>query len=299
MPPSPLRSTRRAAQASGAAAVDAQRREVVAQGARHALPRFAAPARPGYGECVLSVGDHRLSCETGRAAQDVVSSPGTVKRRFGTSARNHGPVSGRSCRCGLTSLLVTIILQPASKVPTGASPMIAIIDYGMGNLRSVQKAIEAVGHAAEITSDPDQVRRASKVILPGVGAFADAIAELRRTGLGEAFCEAVRAGKPCLGVCLGLQLLFDVSEEDGEHPGLGPDPRPGRPVRARARPEDPPHGLEHAADPQALARSSRGSEPSPRSTSSTPTMPGPTTRGRRRRGRPPRPVRRRWSGART
>ena len=95
--------------------------------------------------------------------------------------------------------------------------MIVIIDYGMGNLRSVQKAIEAVGHRAEISGDPERVRSASKVILPGVGAFADAIAELRRTGLGEAFREAVRAGKPCLGVCLGLQLLFDVSEEDGVH----------------------------------------------------------------------------------
>jgi glutamine amidotransferase len=99
--------------------------------------------------------------------------------------------------------------------------MIIIIDYGMGNLRSVQKAIEAVGGTAEITSDPDRVGRASKVILPGVGAFADAMAGLRRTGLGDAFCEAVRAGKPCLGVCLGLQLLFDVSLEDGEHAGLG------------------------------------------------------------------------------
>ena len=99
--------------------------------------------------------------------------------------------------------------------------MIAIIDYGMGNLRSVQKAIEAVGSAAEITSDPERVRRASKVVLPGVGAFADAMAELRRTGLGDAFREAVHAGKPCLGVCLGLQLLFDVSLEDGEHTGLG------------------------------------------------------------------------------
>ena len=107
--------------------------------------------------------------------------------------------------------------------------MIAIIDYGMGNLRSVQKALEAVGHGATVASDPDQVRRASKVILPGVGAFADAIAELRRTGLDEAFVEAVNAGKPCLGVCLGLQLLFDVSEEDGEHRGLGLIP--GRVVR--------------------------------------------------------------------
>ena len=99
--------------------------------------------------------------------------------------------------------------------------MIAIIDYGMGNLRSVQKALEAVGSGATITSDPDVVRVASKVILPGVGAFADAASELKRTGLGEAFVEAVRAGKPCLGVCLGLQLLFELSEEDGLHEGLG------------------------------------------------------------------------------
>jgi glutamine amidotransferase len=107
--------------------------------------------------------------------------------------------------------------------------MIVIVDYGMGNLRSVQKAIEAVGHEAEITSDPDRVRRAEKVVLPGVGAFADAAAELRRTGLGEAFRDAVQAGKPCLGVCLGLQLLFDASEEDGEHEGLGL--LPGRVIR--------------------------------------------------------------------
>jgi glutamine amidotransferase len=107
--------------------------------------------------------------------------------------------------------------------------MIAIIDYGMGNLRSVQKAFEAIGSSAAITSDPAEVRRASKVVLPGVGAFADAIAELRRTGLGEAFVEAVQAGKPSLGVCLGLQLLFEVSEEDGLHEGLGI--LPGRVVR--------------------------------------------------------------------
>ncbi len=111
--------------------------------------------------------------------------------------------------------------------------MIAIIDYGMGNLRSVQKALEKVGHAATITPDPDAVRRADFVILPGVGAFADAASELRRTGLGEAFVEAVRAGKPCLGVCLGLQLLFDISEEDGEHAGLGLIP--GRIVRFASR----------------------------------------------------------------
>jgi len=112
--------------------------------------------------------------------------------------------------------------------------MIAIIDYGMGNLRSVQKAIEAVGHEATVSSDPELIRRASKVILPGVGAFADAIDQLRQTGLGEAFAEAVHAGKPCLGVCLGLQLLFDASEEDGEHTGLGLIP--GRVVRFRSEP---------------------------------------------------------------
>lgn len=112
--------------------------------------------------------------------------------------------------------------------------MIVIIDYGMGNLRSVQKALEAVGQTAEIVQDPERIKAASKVILPGVGAFADAAAVLRSTGLGEAFCEAVRAGKPCLGVCLGLQLLFDVSEEDGLHQGLGL--LPGRVVRFRPAP---------------------------------------------------------------
>src|SRR5271155_4400730 len=112
--------------------------------------------------------------------------------------------------------------------------MIVIIDFGMGNLRSVQKAIETVGSAAEISSDPERVRQASKGILPGVGAFGDAMAELRRTGLGEAFCEAVRAGKPCLGICLGLQLLFDTSTEDGEHTGLGL--LPGKVIRFAPRP---------------------------------------------------------------
>ncbi len=112
--------------------------------------------------------------------------------------------------------------------------MIVIIDYGMGNLRSVQKAVEAVGHRAEVSSDPDRVRIASRVILPGVGAFADAMTELRRTALGEAFVEAVRAGKPCLGVCLGLQLLFDTSSEDGEYKGLGL--LPGKVIRFASRP---------------------------------------------------------------
>jgi glutamine amidotransferase len=99
--------------------------------------------------------------------------------------------------------------------------MIAIVDYQMGNLRSVQKALEKVGHAAEITSDPQVLGRADKIILPGVGAFRDAIAELRGRDLVGPIKDAIEAGKPFLGICLGLQLLFDVSYEDGEYEGLG------------------------------------------------------------------------------
>jgi glutamine amidotransferase len=99
--------------------------------------------------------------------------------------------------------------------------VIAIIDYQMGNLRSVQKAFEKVGHAAEITADPTVLERAERVVLPGVGAFADAIAELRRRDLIEPIKAAIASGKPFLGICLGMQLLLDVSYEDGEHRGLG------------------------------------------------------------------------------
>ena len=99
--------------------------------------------------------------------------------------------------------------------------MIAIIDYQMGNLRSVQKGFERVGHEAIITGDPAVLAKASKVVLPGVGAFADAIAELRRRELVGPIAEAIENKKPFLGICLGLQLLFDCSYEDGEHEGLG------------------------------------------------------------------------------
>ncbi len=99
--------------------------------------------------------------------------------------------------------------------------MIAIIDYQMGNLRSVQKAIERVGHEAVITSDAALLEQAEKLILPGVGAFADAIAELRSRQLVEPIRQAIAKEKPLLGICLGLQLLFDVSHEDGQHEGLG------------------------------------------------------------------------------
>ena len=99
--------------------------------------------------------------------------------------------------------------------------MLAIIDYGMGNLRSAQKAFEYVGSEAQITSDPKIVRAASHVVLPGVGAFADAIGALRADGLDQAALEAIRAGKPFLGICLGMQLLFDRSLENGVYEGLG------------------------------------------------------------------------------
>ncbi len=99
--------------------------------------------------------------------------------------------------------------------------MLAIIDYQMGNLRSVQKGFERMGHAAAIASDPQVIDQADKLVLPGVGAFGDAIAELRRRELVEPIKKAIAAGKPFLGICLGLQLLFDVSYEGGEHEGLG------------------------------------------------------------------------------
>jgi glutamine amidotransferase len=99
--------------------------------------------------------------------------------------------------------------------------MIAIIDYGMGNLRSVQKGFEKVGHQAVITGDPNQVAEAEKIVLPGVGAFGDAMHELQRCKLIEPTLDAIAQDKPFLGICLGLQLLFDVSYEGQECRGLG------------------------------------------------------------------------------
>jgi glutamine amidotransferase len=99
--------------------------------------------------------------------------------------------------------------------------MIAIIDYGMGNLRSVQKGFEKIGHAATVASDPNVIHAASKIVLPGVGAFGDAMDELRRRKLVEPVKQAIAEGKPFLGICLGLQLLFEVGYEGGQHEGLG------------------------------------------------------------------------------
>jgi imidazole glycerol-phosphate synthase subunit HisH len=101
------------------------------------------------------------------------------------------------------------------------SAAIAIVDYGMGNLRSVAKGLSAVGAEGRIIAAADEVERADKLILPGIGAFKDAIATLRRTGLADAVVRHLSRGRPFLGICLGLQLLFDVGFEDGEHRGLG------------------------------------------------------------------------------
>lgn len=98
---------------------------------------------------------------------------------------------------------------------------IVIVDYGMANLRSVQKAFEQGGHRAEIVSTPEQIERADKVVLPGVGAFKDAIVTLRKSGLAEPILAHIQKDRAFLGICLGFQMLFDVGHEDGEHRGLG------------------------------------------------------------------------------
>lgn len=95
-----------------------------------------------------------------------------------------------------------------------------IVDYGMANLRSVQKAFERVGHAAIITSDPNRIGEASKLVLPGVGAFRDAIARLRETDLASVITTHIKQGRPFLGICLGMQMLFTRDHEDGLHTGL-------------------------------------------------------------------------------
>ena len=99
--------------------------------------------------------------------------------------------------------------------------MIAIIDYDAGNLRSVEKALEALGQQVIVTKDAETIRQAEKVILPGVGAFGDAMANLQRLSLVEVIRETAASGKPFLGICLGLQLLFEDSDETPGVPGLG------------------------------------------------------------------------------
>ena len=99
--------------------------------------------------------------------------------------------------------------------------MIAIVDYGVGNLFSLRSSLVAIGADAVVTSDAEELRRADKIILPGVGAFGDAAAKLRESGLGDVVVEEANKGKPILGICLGMQLLLEKSYEYGEHAGLG------------------------------------------------------------------------------
>ncbi|HXD80452.1 MAG TPA: imidazole glycerol phosphate synthase subunit HisH [Candidatus Acidoferrum sp.] len=99
--------------------------------------------------------------------------------------------------------------------------MIAIVDYGVGNIRSVERALAHVGAETKLTADPQELEDAEGIVLPGVGAFAPALESLSENGLGRRIVEMARAGKPLLGVCLGYQLLFEESEEHGRHQGLG------------------------------------------------------------------------------
>lgn len=99
--------------------------------------------------------------------------------------------------------------------------MIAVIDYGVGNLFSLASSLNMIGAESIITSDPNEIKKADKIILPGVGAFADAIKKLREKGLDRVLLDEARRGKQIMGICLGMQLLFEKSYEYGEHEGLG------------------------------------------------------------------------------
>ena len=109
--------------------------------------------------------------------------------------------------------------------------MIAIVDYGVGNLFSLKSSFAYIGHEARVTGDREEILSADRIVLPGVGAFGDAADKLRATGLDQAVQEAAQRGKPLLGICLGMQLLFDEGEEFGLHRGLGLIP--GRVVSMR------------------------------------------------------------------
>lgn len=115
--------------------------------------------------------------------------------------------------------------------------MIAIVDYGVGNLFSLQSSFAAIGVDVTVTADRKTLRGADQVILPGVGAFEDAAAKLRASGMAELLRELAAAGKPLMGICLGMQLLFEKSYEYGEHPGLGLLPGVIRPIADVIPPE--------------------------------------------------------------
>ena len=99
--------------------------------------------------------------------------------------------------------------------------MIAVVDYGVGNLFSLRSSLETIGADVVVTGEAEMIRRADKIILPGVGAFEDAAAKLRESGLDAVLRQEAASGKPIMGICLGMQMLFDKSLEYGEHEGLG------------------------------------------------------------------------------
>ena len=109
--------------------------------------------------------------------------------------------------------------------------MVAIVDYGVGNLFSLKSSLDHIGLEAVVTGDAQTLLDAEKIILPGVGAFADAAAKLAATGLDRVVCDEAAKGKPMLGICLGMQMLFDKSYEYGEHKGLGLVPGAVKPIR--------------------------------------------------------------------
>lgn len=123
-----------------------------------------------------------------------------------------------------------------SRASGGSGPHVAIVDYGMCNLFSVELACRAAGMQPRVTSNPEDLLAADRMILPGVGAFAQAMATLRQTGLDEAVRAVAAAGKPMLGICLGMQLFFDESEEFGRSEGLGLIP--GKVQRFRFPPQE-------------------------------------------------------------
>jgi len=120
------------------------------------------------------------------------------------------------------------------------NPKIVIIDYGMGNLRNVQRGFERIGLEAKLTRNKKEIQRASAIVLPGVGAFKDCMINLEKYGMVESLLRSIEKGKPYLGICLGLQILFSESEEFGSHKGL--DLIKGSVVRFKP---DPEHKVPH------------------------------------------------------
>jgi imidazole glycerol-phosphate synthase subunit HisH len=116
---------------------------------------------------------------------------------------------------------VEALRRPEGAAVAPSQGWIAVVDYGVGNLRNVYKALEAAGAPARVVTEPDALSNATGIVLPGVGAFGDAAANLRAAGFEAPLRAAVAAGTPLLGICVGMQLLFDESEEMGRHAGLG------------------------------------------------------------------------------